>query len=266
MVLDIPTSLGLILVGFGVGALVGLTGVGGGALMTPLLIVVFRLPPSTAIGTDLVYAAVTKIMGAMQHGRQGTVELPIVGALAVGSIPAAVLGVGLVKTFKTTMGSDGEAMLTVLLAWTLIIVAALMIVRLVLAGRLEGLASRAPNLSKYQRSILTVVLGLVAGILVSLTSVGAGSIVMVFLVALYSMSAKYLVGTDIVHAAALASVAAAGHMWTGNVDYQVATTLLVGSLPGVFLGSRLSVRMPEAALRVVLALTLMVSGMRLMAH
>ena len=263
MMFDLLTQWNLIWVGFGVGILVGLTGVGGGAIMTPLLIVVFRLPPSIAIGTDLVNAALMKIAGAFQHWRQGTVEPGIVGALSLGSLPAAVLGVGLVKALKDAMGNAGEAVLTVILAWTLILVAVMMIVRLFFARRVTALAQRPPRLTPRQRSIVVVILGLLTGILVSLTSVGAGSLVMVFLVTMYSISAKYMVGSDIVHAAMLASVASVGHVWAGNVDFQVAGSLLLGSLPGVLLGSRLSVRVPDAILRVALALTLMFSGMRL---
>ncbi len=253
----------LLLVGFGVGALVGMTGVGGGALMTPLLIVVFRLPPSIAIGTDLVNAAVMKAVGAFQHYRQGTVEPAIVGRLAMGSLPAAILGVGLVKVLKDMMGNQGEAVLTVILAWTLILVAVMMIVRVLLAHPLKQVFKRRPRPSASQQPVLTVLLGMAAGILVSLTSIGAGSIVMVFLVALYSTSARRLVGADIMHAAMLASVAAVGHLWAGNVDLSVAGVLLIGSLPGVVLGSRLSVKMPDMFLRVALALTLLFSGMRL---
>ncbi len=261
--IDWPMFGNLLLVGFGVGVLVGMTGVGGGALMTPLLIVVFRLPPSIAIGTDLINAAVMKAVGALQHYRQGTVEPAVVKRLAMGSMPAAILGVGLVKVLKDMMGSGGEAMLTVILAWTLILVATMMIVRVLLTRQLKEIFKRRPRPSPRQQVLLTVFLGFVAGILVSLTSIGAGSIVMVFLVALYSTSARRLVGADIMHAALLATVAAVGHVWAGNVDFGVAGVLLLGSLPGVVLGSRLSVKMPDMFLRVALALTLLFSGMRL---
>jgi uncharacterized protein len=259
--LDLNWSL--VLVGFGIGALVGMTGVGGGSLMTPILIVFFRLPPSIAIGTDLVNAAFTKVAGAFQHLWQGTVDVKIAGSLALGSLPAAILGVALVKVIKDYLGDGGETLLTIILAWTLILVAALMMVRIVFARQLATLVNRAPRLTASQQLASTIVLGFIAGLLVSLTSVGAGSIVMVFLVLLYSKSAKHLVGTDILHAAALAGVSAIGHLWTGDVDFGVMGALLLGSIPGVLLGSRLSVRMPDLLLRVALALTLMFSGMRL---
>ena len=261
---ELVYHLNLLWVGFGIGVLVGLTGVGGGALMTPILILFFRIPPSIAVGTDLVNAAFMKSVGAFQHWRQGTVKFRIVTALAMGSIPAAVLGVGVVKYLKEMMGNVGEDALTVFLAWTLILVASIMIVRLVLSRRKKAKGERQPHPMHKHRMLLTVILGIAAGILVSLTSIGAGSIVMVFLVALYSASAKRLVGTDIVHAALLAIVSAIGHVWAGNVDFGVAGMLLMGSLPGVLLGSRLTVRMPDLLLRIVLALTLMFSGMRLM--
>jgi uncharacterized protein len=260
--IDFSTYWSLLLAGFGVGVLVGLTGVGGGALMTPLLIVVLRLPPSIAIGTDLVNAALMKIAGAVQHYRQGTVEPGIVGGLAMGSVPAAILGVGLVKALKDALGSAGETVLTTNLAWTLILVAVMIIARVLLARRMTAV-SRGPRLSPRQQAVFTALLGFVAGILVSLTSIGAGSIVMAFLATLYSISTRCLVGSDILHAAVLASVAAVGHSWAGTVDFAVAGVLLLGSLPGIILGSRLSVRMPEVLLRVALALTLLFSGMRL---
>ncbi|MBI4789268.1 MAG: sulfite exporter TauE/SafE family protein [Chloroflexi bacterium] len=271
MILDVTTAWNLVLVGFGVGVLVGLTGVGGGAIMTPLLIVLFRLPPSIAIGTDLVNAALMKAVGAYQHWRQGTVKLPIVRALALGSLPAAVLGVGLVKVLKDLMGSVGENVLTLILAWTLVLVAGMMMYRVWSSWyksrtpvlTVSTAATRDSRQAPRHRGLITAILGFVAGTLVSLTSVGAGSIIMVVLVSLYSASAKRLVGTDIVHAALLASVAAAGHMWAGNVDLSVASALLIGSVPGVLVGSRLSVRMPDKLLRVMLALTLMVTGVRL---
>ncbi len=256
----------LVLVGFGIGALVGLTGVGGGSLMTPILIVVFRMPPSLAIGTDLFNAAITRIIGGWQHLRQGTVEFKIVAALALGSVPAAILGAGLVKAIKNTMDAQGEILLTVILAWTLIIVALLMVARLMFAPQLAALASRGPQLSGQQRLAFTAMLGLVAGFLVSLTSVGAGSIIMVFLVMLYATPAKRLVGTDILHAAVLGSVSAIGHLWAGDIDWGVAAMLLLGSVPGVLLGSRLSVHIPDVLLRIALALTLIFAGTRMIVH
>ncbi len=256
----------LLLVGFAVGGLVGVTGVGGGSLMTPILIVVFGMPPSLAIGTDLFSAAVTRVVGGFQHWRQGTVDLRIVAALALGSLPAAILGVGLVATIKERMGADGETLLTAILAWVLIVIAVLMIVRLLLASQVAALASRPSRLNDGQRITLTALLGFIAGILVSLTSVGAGSIVMVVLIMLYSRPAQRLVGTDLVHAAILATVAAAGHVWAGNLDWSVALVLLLGSVPGVLLGSRLSVRIPDLLLRIALALTLIFAGTRMMVH
>jgi uncharacterized protein len=266
MTLDFNTGLSLLWVGFAIGTLTGMTGVGGGALMTPLLIVVFRMPPSIAIGTDLANAAIMKIAGAIQHWRQGTVKIKIVGALALGSLPAALLGVGFVKFLKDKMGTSGESVLTVILAWTLIFVATMMIVRLVLSRLQKKEDGRPISWVRRHRGKLTVLLGLAAGVFVSLTSIGAGSIVMVFLVTLYSASAKRLVGTDIVHAAALAGVAALGHLWAGDINFGVAGLLLIGSLPGVILGSRISLRMPEVLLRFAVALVLIFSGMRLIIH
>lgn len=266
MTFELWQSVNLVLVGFGIGGLVGLTGVGGGSLMTPILIVFFRLPPSVAIGTDLVYAAITKTVGAAQHLRQGTADMQIVGNLAVGSVPAAIIGVGLVQLIRGVWGDRGETVLTVILAWTLIVVALVMVARVFLGDRLQTLAQGNGSLTLNRRRVLTALLGFAAGLLVSLTSVGAGSIIMVLLILLYATPAKRLVGTDLVHAAALASIAAIGHLWAGSVSWSVAATLLVGSIPGVLLGSRVSLRMPDTLLRVALALTLMFSGMRLIVH
>lgn len=269
MILDLSTQIYLLCVGFGIGALVGLTGVGGGALMTPILILFFRIPPSIAVGTDLVNAAIMKSVGAFQHWRQGTVRFDIVRLLATGSLPAAILGVGIVKILKDQMGSNGESILTLILAWTLVLVATLMILRLIFVRREKKAVHNKLDPKRItpnsHRTLLTVLLGAITGILVSLTSVGAGSIVMIILMILYSASAKRLVGTDLVHAALLAAVSALGHLLAGTVNLSVAAILLMGSLPGVWLGSRLVKRLPDLALRIVLAVTLMFTGMRLLA-
>ncbi len=249
--------------GFLVGGLIGMTGVGGGVLTTPLLIIVFGVQPSIAIGTDLFYAAVTKIIGAIKHRQQNTVNLRIALTLAAGSIPSALLGVGLARILKEMWGPAVEPMITVVLAWVCILMAVIMVVRLILERRWGGLSTGRSLLSPRQQQVLTFALGIVTGLLVSTTSIGAGSIVMIFLVMLYGMPAKQLVGTDVFHAAILASVSALGHLWAGNVDPTLAALLLVGSIPGVIFGSRMSLQLPDTGLRISLALILAFSGTRL---
>ncbi len=254
---------GILGLGFVIGGLVGLTGVGGGVLMTPALILFFGVQPSIAIGTDLFYSAITKIVGAIWHRNEGTVNLRIAAALSAGSVPMALVGTGLAKAIKTVYGPAVEPVITVALAWVLILVALTMVLRLI-AERCGWIGDgKGLVLSSRQQLVLTVILGLVAGILVSLTSIGAGSIVMIFLVMLYRMPAKQLVGTDILHAAVLAGVSAVGHFWAGNIDFSLAALLLMGSIPGVIVGSRMSVQIPDTALRISLALILAFSGTRL---
>lgn len=256
-------NLELTFIGFAVGALIGLTGVGGGVLMTPILIFTMGIPPSIAIGTDLLYAAITKTIGAIQHLDLETVDSSIVACLAIGSVPAVLVGTSLVKVIKELKGDAAENILTQILAGTLILVAIVMVTRIVLNRRMDSQAVTKSALSPSRRRMFTVLLGVASGLLVGLTSIGAGSLVMMFLVLLYAMPSKRLVGTDLLHAAILASIAALGHLLAGNVDMSVATMLLLGSIPGVILGSRLSVRVPDNVLRLMLALALIFSGIRL---
>jgi uncharacterized protein len=250
------------LIGLLIGTLVGLTGVGGGVLMTPILIIVIGIPPSTAIGTDLFYAAITKIVGAAQHWNLKTVDLGIAVALATGSIPAVLIGTYLVKVIKESGGAAAESTLSQILAAALILVALVMLGRMFLGRLSTGEPNRIPMPRSRQR-ILTTLLGFVSGLLVGLTSIGAGSLIMLFLVVLYASPAKQLVGTDLFHAAILASIAALGHLLVGNVSLPVAGMLLTGSIPGVLIGSRISARVPDSVLRFGIAVMLIISGVRL---
>jgi uncharacterized protein len=256
-------NIELSLIGLLIGTLVGLTGVGGGVLMTPILIIVMGIPPSTAIGTDLFYAAITKIVGAAQHWNLKTVDLGIAASLATGSIPAVLIGTYLVKIIKESGGDAAENILSQILAAALILVALVMLGRLFLARRAAPGLDGASSMSKSRQRIFTVLLGFVSGLLVGLTSIGAGSLIMLFLVILYAMPAKHLVGTDLFHAAVLASIAAIGHLLVGNVNLPVAGMLLTGSIPGVLIGSRISARVPDSVLRFGIAVMLIISGIRL---
>ena len=256
-------NIELTLIGLLIGTLVGLTGVGGGVLMTPILIIVMGISPSTAIGTDLFYAAITKIVGAAQHWNSKTVDLGIAASLAGGSIPAVLIGTYLVKIIKESGGDAAENILSQILATALILVALLMLGRMLLGRLSNGNSARALPASKSQQRIFTVLLGFASGLLVGLTSIGAGSVIMLFLVVLYALPAKRLVGTDLFHAAILASIAAFGHLLAGNVNLPVAGMLLTGSIPGVLVGSRISARVPDRMLRFGIAVMLIISGIRL---
>jgi len=251
--------------GFLVGGLIGLTGVGGGVLMTPMLIIVFRVPPSIAVGTDLFCASLTKIAGAARHWRLENVDVHLAAALSAGSLPGSLCGIAAAKKVKDVMGAAVEPLISSVLAWVCIVVASIMMLRLV-AGAWwpKGIRDEGDGAPSRRSRTWTVVLGAVTGLLVGLTSIGAGSIVMLFLATMYTMPARRLVGTDIFHAAILASVSALGHLWAGDVDFSLAALLLVGSVPGVLLGSRASIRIPDPALRASVALVLVFSGAKLL--
>jgi len=243
--------------GLAVGFLVGLTGVGGGSLMTPLLVLVFGIHPATAVGTDLLYAAATKTVGTGVHGFKRTVQWNIVGRLAAGSIPATMATLWLVHQ----RGGAGGA-ITIALGWALIVTALAVLFRQTIVS---ALAPRARGLKPWQVSALTVLLGAALGVLVSLTSVGAGALGMTVLLILYPRTniAK-LVGSDIAHAVPLTLVAGVGHWMMGSVDWLLLASLLSGSIPGIILGSTLASRTPDRVLRVLLAITLVLVGAKLL--
>ncbi len=240
--------------------MIGLTGVGGGVLMTPILILFFGIQPSIAVGTDLFYAALTKVAGAMRHWRQGNVDFRLVALLSAGSLPAALVGITTAKFVKDRLGPRVEPIITAFLAWVCIVVAVIMLLRVIADRTAMTGQESAPMQSRKRFQCWILFLGTVTGASVALTSIGAGSVVMIFLMMMCRMPASRLVGTDLFHAAILASVASLGHLWAGNVDFSLAAYLLLGSLPGVILGSRLTLRLPELVLKVSVALILAVSG------
>ncbi|HUW76805.1 MAG TPA: sulfite exporter TauE/SafE family protein [Gallionella sp.] len=249
--------------GFLVGLIVGITGVGGGSLMTPLLVLLFGVSPATAVGTDLLYASLTKTLGGWVHGRRGTVDWKIVGLLSLGSLPAAVVTIALLKYLaldKKTLGG----LVTGVLSVALILTAA----ALLLKNRIKQFAQREDGtvfeLHHRHLPAATIITGALLGIMVTLSSVGAGALGMAILLFLYPrhVPAK-LVGTDIVHAVPLTAVAGLGHLALGTVDLVLLGSLLLGSLPGIYIGSHLSARMPEKVLRPVLATMLLVIGCRM---
>ena len=249
--------------GFLVGLIVGVTGVGGGSLMTALLVLLFGISPATAVGTDLLYASLTKTLGGWVHARRGTVDWKIVGLLSLGSLPAAVVTIALLKYLaldkKTLSG-----LVTGVLSVALILTAA----ALLLKNRIKQFAQREDGtvfeLHHRHLPAATIITGALLGIMVTLSSVGAGALGMVVLLFLYPRHASTkLVGTDIAHAVPLTAVAGMGHLALGTVDLVLLGSLLLGSLPGIYIGSHLSARMPEKVLRPVLATMLLVIGFKM---
>lgn len=254
---------GYTLSGLVVGFIVGVTGVGGGSLMTPLLIMLFGIAPATAVGTDLLYAAVTKAGGAWVHGRQNTVHWNLVGRLAMGSVPTAVLTIVVLSTL-----SVDNTLLSNLITDTLGIALILTAMALLFRQQLTRLGrSHFGFLVEWRDQhivMATVSTGAVLGMLVTISSVGAGALGMVVLFMLYPrLPAVTLVGSDIAHAVPLTLVAGLGHAYMGSVDYSLLVSLIVGSLPGIYLGSHVSKQIPDRVLRPALALILIIIGIKL---
>ena len=246
--------------GVAVGFLVGLTGVGGGSLMTPLLVLAFGFHPVTAVGTDLLYASATKTVGTAVHGFSDTVDWKVVRRLALGSVPATLVTL-LALAYAGTKFEGTEHVITVTLGVALIATA------IAMAFRRQILAHYADALettSERQVIRLTVMLGVALGVLVSLSSVGAGALGMTALLILYpGLPTNRLVGSDIAHAVPLTLIAGMGHWAMGSVDFSLLASLLVGSVPGIIAGSLISARIPDGVTRVILAGTLAIVGGKL---
>jgi uncharacterized protein len=247
--------------GFVVGLLVGLTGVGGGSLMTPLLVLLFGLDARVAVGTDLLYASLTKAAGSAVHGSAGTVDWRVTGRLATGSLPASILTVSVIYLLGPT-SKHLSAIITAVLGAALIITAICVFARPLL---LRVLRAVVPATIFEHRAIATVLVGALLGVLVSISSVGAGAIGMTALVLLYpEVPVARLVGSDIAHAVPLTLIAGIGYWLLGSVDGVLLVSLLLGSVPGIALGSLLASRVPEVVLRPALAATLAVVGIRML--
>lgn len=242
-----------------VGLLVGMTGAGGGALMTPMLIMLFGVTPSAAISSDLVAAVVMRPVGAAVHLRRGTVNLKMVGWLALGSAPTAFAGALVLRALGA--GKSDQTHVEVVLGVALLLGASAMAVRALLRRRrADGQGSMADVVV---RPLPTVAIGAVGGLLVGLTSVGAGSLMIVLLLCLYpALAAKHLVGTDLVQAIPLTASAALGQLLFGHVEFGVTASLIVGSVPAVFVGSLLSSWAPDRVLRPIIGLVLLASGLK----
>ncbi|MBN8928377.1 MAG: hypothetical protein BGO51_03960 [Rhodospirillales bacterium 69-11] len=251
----------LTLSGFLVGGLVGMTGVGGGALMTPLLVLVFGMAPNAAVGTDLLYAAATKSVGTACHGLSKNVDWAIAGRLALGSVPTTAATIFVLNTAQEH-GRSSNVTLSTILACALGLTAITLLFQRWILGR--GGRERAalnPRLTAW----LTVAAGAVLGVIVTLTSVGTGALGMTALVFLYPRSPpSRLVGADVAHAVPLTFLAGLGHWYLGAIDWATLGALLLGSVPGVIGGSQLAIRVPSDVLRVVMAVILLVVAWRLL--
>lgn len=248
------------LAGLGVGIVVGLTGMGGGALMTPFLVLVFGVPPLAAVSSDLAASAVMKPFGGWIHARRGTVNWPMVRWLCVGSVPSAFLGVLLMRQ----LGHQHAVQQTVqyALAVALLLAAAGLVVKAYTSRR--RVSSGPASASVQVRRLPTALLGAAGGLVVGLTSVGSGSLIIVVLLALYpSLRANDLVGTDLVQAIPLVTAAALGHALFGDLHLDIAGAVLIGSIPGVLIGARLSSRAPGGAVRAALVVVLIASALKL---
>lgn len=246
--------------GLAVGLLVGFTGVGGGSLMTPLLVLLFHIHPATAVGTDLLYAGATKSVGTAVHGASRTIDWGIVGRLAAGSAPASAITLLAMVHFHTK-AETGHGVITSVLGVALILTAIAILFRRLI---LKFFADRVGDLEPGRRTAFTVLLGLILGVLVSVSSVGAGAIGVTVLLVLYpKLPAAKLVGSDIAHAVPLTLIAGFGHWLMGDVNFALLESLLVGSVPGIIVGSLLAARAPDSVLRPILASTLAIVGGRL---
>lgn len=246
--------------GFGVGLLVGLTGVGGGSLMTPLLVLVFGIHPTTAVGTDLLYAAVTKSGGTLIHSLNRTVDWRVTGRLALGSVPTTAIAIGVLSHFSMH-GNSTNGVISSVLGVSLILTAISLLFRKVI---INYFVAHRGEPTPRRTMIQTIVFGAILGVLVSLSSVGAGAIGVTVLLILYpTIPTVRIVGSDIAHAVPLTLIAGLGHWYLGDVNWPLLGSLLVGSLPGIAIGSHLAARIPDRLLRPIIASTLAIVGSKL---
>ncbi len=253
-------DLMVIAFGFGVGILIGLTGIGGGSLMTPLLVLFAGISPVVAIGTDLAYGAITKTLGGWRHLRKGTVDLGVSKWLAVGSVPGALVGVWLLNVLLDAYGTSFQPVLLGAIAVALLIVAMTILCRALFMPKL--VAREVQSITQTRRTKLTAIaIGAVLGLILGVTSVGSGALIGLALILVFKLTPHRVVGTDVFHAAILLWAAGLAHLVSGNVDVVLMGTILVGSLPGVLVGSALITHVPAAGLRPVLGCVLLGSAL-----
>ena len=249
----------IVLFGLGIGLLVGMTGMGGGSLMTPLLILIFNVQPTTAIGTDIFYSAITKMFGSWRHLRLGTVNMELVKWLSFGSVPAAVSGVVLVSILEQHVGEDRlNSLVYAVLGGTLLMVGIVTLARALILRNLIDERDRFEVETRHK--VAAIVIGATTGFVIGITSAGSGTVIAILLIAVYRLAPKKVVGTDVVHAAILLSAAGIAHWVGGNVDFGLAGNILVGSIPGVIIGAALSGKAPQGFIRIALGVVLIGSG------
>jgi uncharacterized membrane protein YfcA len=255
-------DLTIVLFGLGVGVLVGATGMGGGSLMTPLLIIVFGIQPVVAVGTDLAYAAVTKTVGGWQHFRRGTVFPRLALWLAVGSCPGALAGVWLLDKLRHAIGKDFDTFMLCSIAGALLLIGGLVLGRSLIRRVQTG--ERGAFRMERRHKVAAVALGAFVGFVLGITSAGSGTLISIGLIMGFRLTPRRVVGTDVAHAAVLLWVAALAHLVAGNIDFGLAGTILVGSIPGVWIGTHVAMRVPERGLRPALGIVLLASGLGLL--
>ena len=252
----------LIVAGLGIGLLVGMTGMGGGSLMTPLLVLLFGVKPTTAIGTDIAYAAITKTAGSWRHLKLRTVNMPLVYWMAIGSVPMAILGVWVLGILKRQLGDQlDETVFAILAACLLVVGAATLLRGFFLANKIQ---ERDDFEMHPRHKIAAVGIGAATGFVIGLSSAGSGTLIGMMLLTVYRLRPQKVVGTDVVHAAILLWAAGIAHAIGGNVDYGLMGNILVGSVPGVIIGSQLSVKWPQGLLRGALGVILIAAGLTIM--
>jgi uncharacterized protein len=254
----------IVVFGFGVGLLIGMTGMGGGSLMTPLLILVFGVQPVTAVGTDILYGAITKTAGGWRHLKHQTVHRGLAFWLAVGSVPSAIAGVWLIEVIQNSYGEDDVNHLVLgMLGAALMVVG---IATLVRGTLLRDVIPERSSMHLYRRHIVAaIVTGATTGFVIGLTSAGSGTVIAIVLIALYRLTPQRVVGTDVVHAAILLWAAGIAHWIGGNVDLGLAGNILLGSIPGVLLGAHFAVRVPQGFLRGALGTVMIAAAITLIA-
>jgi uncharacterized protein len=250
-----------VLTGLLIGVLVGMTGMGGGSLMTPILVIVFGFKPTLAVGTDILHGAIFKTVGAIRHRRLGTVHAQLSGWMLLGSAPASIGGVALATHLKHVYGDSAQNVMSYVLGGALLFGAFGLVAKSLTRAKVLGEDDRFDMV--WRDRLAAVVIGLVGGFIVGLTSVGSGTFFGLTMLFVFPLRAHKVVGTDILHAAALLYVAGFGHFAAGNVDLHAVGWLLIGSVPGVLIGSQYSVRLPEGVLRLTLANVLAISGLKL---
>jgi uncharacterized protein len=251
-----------VLTGLLIGTLVGMTGMGGGSLMTPILVIVFGFKPTLAVGTDILHGAIFKTVGAIRHRRLGTVHAQLSGWMFLGSAPMSLVGVAIGTHLTHTYGDNAQTVMGYILGGALLFGAFGLVAKSFVKTKVIGENDRFDMVWRDRFAALAI--GLFGGFIVGLTSVGSGTFFALTMLFVFPLGAHKVVGTDILHAAALLWVAGFGHLVAGNVDLHAVGWLLIGSIPGVLIGSHYSVRLPEDVLRLTLANVLALSGLKLL--